>query len=244
MKKLNLSLGLILLLYLSSISLSSCSNDGYSLDKFAVILVTAKNFSEGDNQRFYLKNEESGKTYWIGAPLQLPSIKDGQRLIVNITLLSDKWNGFDHFVRLNRIEQYIETKPVNVLKKGAEDIYGKDPFMLTDSSPFFKGVSLEGMYLNVGYALFEPTKEMHQVYLVYNEQKEYPEDGYIHLELRYNAFGDELKNPIPASVSFDLNSLNTVISDAYKGVAIHRINKDNIEELVGEFDFNTKKLSL
>ncbi|WP_080905584.1 NigD-like protein [Parabacteroides sp. Marseille-P3160] len=109
---------------LASMTLNSCSDDGYSLGDFWVEVATV--YQEGDD--WYSLTLDDGTTLWPASPLYRPAgLKYNQRVLVDYTILSDSMSGFDHYIKVNALQKIL-TKEV-AENKGVENdsIYGTDP---------------------------------------------------------------------------------------------------------------------
>lgn len=234
MKKFLKDTALMIAAVLSFSIFQSCSSDdGYSLGKQEIHYMTVKLLEgENPNNSFYLVDESLGLKYWVAAPIYSNnSYADGQRAIANITPLSGTQGDYDHYVRLNSMFKVL-TKPVNVLKPGETDDFGTDRVGLV-SGVFWPGVLLDGFYVNVAYSLFDPS---HTIALIKNEHKTYEDDGYLHLELRYDAKGSIQDKYLLGRVSFNLESLDVDLA-SFKGIKIDRINLQGDLETLPALDF-------
>lgn len=245
MKRISWIASFILVAVLSTVLLSSCnSDDGYSLGNFQVSFATVRTTDGGEHGKwFYL--ETTSEKLWIAAPLSVSRIpEDGQRVIANYTLLSDKQGEFDHYIRLNNM-RLLETDDVKVLNIGGEDKYGQDKLGYIDDKTPFGGISLDGNYVNVAYTRFAYNQKRHELSLIQNLNKTHMEGDdaeFIHLELRYNAFGDVLKEYIIGRASFDIKELLTPeVLSTKKGVVIHRTNLEGkLDKTILLFPKNTE----
>ena len=194
MKKFNLYLLLFMLVFIPT--LQSCDNDdGYSLDNFAIAMATVKT-DAGNSVYFVLDN---GETLWPAASLvPFRELEDGTRIIGNFTILSDAQNGFDHFVRLNSYSKVL-TKDIINLTEANKDSIGDDKVRITD-------MWVSDNYLNVEFDMNIPSVQKHRVNLVRNTMQNYTEDGYVHLEFRYNDMDDVTGYIARSIVSFRLGN--------------------------------------
>ena len=236
MKTLVKHLFLVFTLVFGTALSQSCSNDGgYSLDKFAVGIATVVNQPGSD---WYLRLD-SGEKLWIAAGIPNYKPLDGQRAIIDFTLLSDETNGFDHMIRLNRIWE-MRTKTIELaLDEETLLEFGEDRCPIV-ASGFPNGIwiSENKEYLNLVVAVYS---QKYAVSLVDNMLDDSYEDGYKHLELRYNAFDTEVDYAIAQTYSFVLKDL--AIS-GLKGLKIKRINaKNEEEEIVLNFDTSSQSYS-
>lgn len=194
MKKLNLYLLAIMMMTIPV--LQSCDDDGYSLGDFVVRMATVR---VTDGNSYYLEID-NGKTLWPAAT-DIPWYKpvDGQRTLANYTLLSDNFQGYDHAVKVNYLSNVL-TKPVETLTAENEEEYGNDP-------AYIEQMWVGGNYLNVQFVFNVPYGEAHRVSLVRNttgEDNLIDDEGYVHLEYRYNNQDDMSGYRRRSFVSFNL----------------------------------------
>lgn len=225
MKTLNLYL-LALVMIVIPVLQSCDSDDGYSLGDFAEGMATVKVIS---GNTYYLEID-NGKTLWPAAT-QIGWYKpiDGQRVIANFTLLYDNFQGYDYAVRVNFLRNVL-TKKVEDLTEENEEEIGNDPVSLRD-------IWVGGKYLNIDFNMNLPHTHKHRVSLVRNTLVEDPDDGYIHLEYRYNDYDDVTGYLRRGIVSFNMSELLTEeATTTYKGIKF-KINdaQEGEKELVYEF---------
>lgn len=227
MKRLHLCLLTIMMIALPV--LQSCSDDdGYSLGHFVERLATVKVIS---GNTYYLEID-NGKTLWPAATnVGWYKPIDGQRVIANYTLLYDNFSGYDHAIRVNFL-QNILTKRIEDLTEDNEEEIGNDPVNITKN-----GIWIGGKYLNIDFLINLPQSQKHRVSLVRNTLVEESEDGYLHLEYRYNDFGDVTGYWRRSIVSFNIGELLTEESMAtYKGIKF-KFNFADVGEKVLVYEF-------
>ena len=97
-KKSILGYATLIIVILSS-AFACDDNDGYSLGDFRISIATV--VPEG--QQSYSLLLDNGEKLWPAASdvYYRPSVN--QRVFVNYTLLSDKMDGYDHYVKINDI---------------------------------------------------------------------------------------------------------------------------------------------
>lgn len=221
MKKINLLLFLLVMFIIPV--LQSCDNDDdYSLDNYMVGLATVSKNAEGTIY-FVLDN---GETLWPAASfVPYQKLENGTRIIGSFTLLSDKQNGYDHFVRLNDYSTVL-TKGIINLTEANKDSIGDDPVRITD-------MWRSGNYINVEFDMNLPLLNKHRVNLVRNTMKNYEDDGYIHLEYRYNDMDDVTSYIGHSIVSFWLGDLRLMdFSPGFKGWKIRINSAINGEKII------------
>lgn len=227
MKKFNLYLLLFVLALIPALQSCDLDDDGYSLDNYTIAMATVKT-GAGNSVYFVLDN---GETLWPAASLvPYKELDNGTRIVGNFTLLSNTQNGYDHFVRLNDYSTVL-TKDIINLTEANKDSIGDDPVRITD-------LWMSGGYVNVEFDMNLPSTQKHRVNLVRNTTKEYPNDGYIHLEYRYNDMDDVTNYVGHSIVSFRL-ALEAMNTFPLNGVKI-RINSAVNGEKIITIDFSNK----
>ena len=219
-------------------ALQSCDdNDGYSLGDFtpplwATVRVTGN--------AFYLNCDVWGTLWPVNTDLGWYEPVDGKRVITMFNPLSDGFDGYDHAVKLLSLQDVL-TKEVETLTPETEEEFGNDPVLI------FKGdIGISGGYMNIVFMQNLPSKIKHRISLVrpQDDADLYGEDGYIHLELRYNDYEDLTGLRDYGAVSYNLNSLD--VTSETKGIKLKLNSEVNGEvELVFDIvtaDDNTKDI--
>lgn len=209
MKKLSLYL-LTMLFVATMATLQSCDDDGYSLNDAMQRMATVRVIS---GTSYYLETDSNEKLGVAASEVMWYKPVDGQRVLANITLLSDEQNGYDHLIKVNFLSNVL-TKQVEELTAENEETYGNDKVQIEE-------IWVSGNYLNVQFRYYIPVHHAHRVSLVENTTAENPDDGYIHLEYRYNNQDDESDYLRRSLVSFNLGDYApSVAADEYKGIKI------------------------
>lgn len=215
--------GVALLLGVMALFQSCDDGDGYSIGDIAFDYVTVH--VQGGNS--YSFTGDAWGTIWPAAPTFINGFRpvDGQRAFLVFNPLYDDFQGYDVAVKVEDIKPIL-TKQVETISAADEEAYGDDPVRITDSW-------MAGGYMNIIFNQQIPMSHKHRVSLVENTDKQYDDDGYIHLEYRYNTYGDTL-NPvmIRSIVSYNLNSVDLANK---KGVKM-RINSAVNGERILQFD--------
>ena len=216
---------LLSLVVVLPLGFTNCNSSGYSLGNASVAIATVKSLSSSD---FYILLDGGQKLYPSAPVMHNYKVIDGQRILVNFTLLSGEYNEYDHLIKINSLENIL-TKGVDVLENEEEDDFGDDPFLLSNDNYWPTGMWVSGGYLNI--AFFRPfsISKKHRISLVKNKLETSPEDEFEYLELRYNTFEDTSTSGFKSLVSFNLNSLE--LADK-KGLMLKRINPDGKEETI------------
>lgn len=213
-------------------ALQSCDdNDGYSLGNFtpplwATVRVTGN--------AFYLNCDVWGTLWPVNTDIGWYDAVDGQRVITVFNPLWDNYAGYDHAVKLLRLQNVL-TKEVEMLIPETEEEFGNDPVLI------YKGdITISGGYMNIFFMQNLPssTDNKHRISLVRPQEDDalYGEDGYVHLELRYNDYDDLTGRRSPGAVSYNLNSLD-IPSDT-KGIKL-KLNSEENGEVEVTFDLKT-----
>lgn len=227
MKKLNFLLLALLLGVMPA--LQSCdNNDGYSIGDFGADWATVRT-AGGDT---YSLTGDTWGTLWPAAT-SIPWYKpvDGQRVVVYFNPLSDKFQDYDHAIKVEGIREVL-TKQVEEMTAENEAEFGNDPIVI------YKGnMWISGGYLNLIFCQDLPAKEKHRISLVHRASLvDDREDGYFHLELLYNTYGDTTDRWVNGAVSFNLNSLKADGMDM-KGIKVKLNSLENGKDVEVIFDF-------
>ncbi len=201
--------------------LQSCSDDdGYSIGDFtpplwATVRVTGN--------AFYLDSDVWGTLWPVNTDLGWYEAVDGQRVLTVVNPLWDNYEGYDHAVKLLRLQNVL-TKGIDTLTPETEEEFGNDPVVICQGD-----ITISGGYMNIFFVQNLPSKNKHRISLVRPQADEelYGEDGYIHLELRYNDFDDVTNRQAYGAVSYNLNSLD--ITDETKGIKLKLNSQKNGE---------------
>jgi len=193
MKKICINL-FTLFMCLTTITFTSCDDDGYDLGKFVVSLATVNPIDE-QHGTYYLTMDD-GTTLWPAASNVYYRPKNDQRVIVNFTLLSDSLTGYDHYVKINALQEILTKKVVDLTLENEAEI-GNDPVKILD-------LWVGDNYLNIHYGINVGGDQMHTLNLVQNKIDAETEGNAIVLELRHNANDDPQRYGSNGYVAFDL----------------------------------------
>lgn len=177
-----------LLIAILSTTFACSDNDGYSLGDFRISVATV--VPEGGMTYSILL--DNGDTLWPAASdvLYRPSNKE-QRVFVNYTILSEKRDGYDHYIKVNDIWNIL-TKPVIELNKQNADSIGNDNVRVND-------IWIGNGYLNTAFSFNFSGVKPHAINMVQNKMIGDGEAGVLELELRHNSY----------------NSMSTVLYDGF-----------------------------
>lgn len=213
--------GTAMVLGLAFLFQSCDDNDGYSIGDIGRDYVT----THVDSQGTVTFTGDSWGTMWVTSPIYPVAIKEGQRAVMYFNPLYDNFQGYDVAVQVEDLIPIL-TKDVEELTEENEAEYGDDPVRVTDAW-------IGGGYMNLIFAQRIPASKPHRVSLVMDTTDEDVQDGYVHLEYRYNTYGDTLSSrQIMGAVSYNLNTLD--MADK-KGIKM-RINSAVNGERVLTFD--------
>lgn len=97
---------LLITLAVAGFSMTSCKDDGLSLDDQWIAMATVDN---PDHSDLFFFDTDGGKRMWTAVRSYSSVPKDGERILVNYTLLSNKEEGseYDHDVRINAYRKVL-----------------------------------------------------------------------------------------------------------------------------------------
>ncbi len=187
---------LVALLAILSLGFQSCDDgEGYSLGDMALDMATIKH--EAD---CYSLTGDTWGTLWPAAtaiPWYNPT--DSQRVIVYFNPLQDDFQGYDCAIKVEDVTEIL-TKRIEPLTEENDAEFGNDMINIENDNLW-----ISGGFLNIRFIQNLPSTHKHRISLVkdaaYNEAKN---DGYIHLQLRYNDFDDTTNAHMYGLVSFNL----------------------------------------
>jgi hypothetical protein len=199
--------------------LQSCDNDDghYSIGDFTVSWATVRTTGNA----FYLNSDTWGTCWLVNTNLGHYQGVDGQRVFAMFSPMADNFDGYDHAVQLLDIRDAL-TKSVDTLTVNNDEELGNDPVRVYQGD-----MSVSGGYLNLVFMQNMPNdmKTRQRISLAadesyFKESGKAPraDDGYIHLELRYNTYKNTTGFYNAALVSFNLNQLD--ITSATKGIKV------------------------
>jgi len=192
-KKVMFVLGLVL----SAFVFNACQDDdGYSLDKAWYSIATVHPL---DDSHTYWLTLDSGTSLWpVATNIPWYDPKETKRAYVVYTLLSDKFSGYDHAVKILDLKSIL-TKPLaENLNDENDETYGTDPVTITD-------IWIGGGYLNIIFEFNYGGNAVHYINLIKNESVNTP----YFFEFRHNAFDDNERYSRKGIVAFDLSSIDT-----------------------------------
>lgn len=155
---------------------------------------------------------------------------DGQRVFIHFLPLEEDVPGYEYNVQLIQL-QNILTKDIIPLTEETADSIGNDRVNIAD--PW-----ISGDYLNIEYQYYHSNNETkrHMLNLVMNETPDAPapEEGYINLEFRHNAYDDEQRTTGWGIISFKLEEiadqlrgkkgLKILVNSIYDGKRTYTVN--------------------
>lgn len=197
----------ILLLIISAVFASgftSCSNDGYSLDKYWRSIATVN--KTGDNT--YDFTLDNGEKLWVAAPVGLNLNPQNKRAIINYTILSDAQNGYDHYIKLNGFTEVLTKDIIYIAADNQikQDSIGHNPIKVYS---VWEG----GDYLNISFGFYAGGVNSHMINLVSADPDLSINDDHIKLEFRHNQKDDPEHYTSKGYVSFNLGTYKTTGRD-------------------------------
>lgn len=208
-------------------ALQSCSDDdGYSLGDFTPPLWATVRTT---GNAFYLDCDVWGTLWPVNTDLGWYKPAEGQRVITVFNPLYDNYEGFDHAVKLLRLQDVL-TKEVETLTPETEEEFGNDPVLIYQGD-----ISISGGYMNIFFLQNLPSQTKHRISLLrpQDDRELYGDDGYLHLELRYNDYDDVTERRAYGAVSYNLGSLD--VTSETKGIKL-KLNSEKNGEVEVSFD--------
>ena len=198
MKKLNCFFLVLLLVLIPT--LQSCDeSDGYSIGQRGGSWATVRVVS-GDT--YYLESDNYGSLWPAATNVYGFKPVDGKRMLVVFNPLYDNYGEYDMAIKVENLFP-VTTKQVEDLTSENEEEIGNDPVSILKGD-----IWIANGYLNLIFEQNRPVYGPHRVSLVRNTIEEAEDDGYIHLEYRYNTHNDLSGWFGYEPVSFNLNSLD------------------------------------
>lgn len=198
-----------ILLFTGVFAFSACGNDeSYPNSTVTIGMATVENQPQYDAPYFVLDNGE--KLWVVQNSVPYRDLKTGERIFGNYTFLETGESGFAYNIRLNDytmvpVQNIIGLNPDNMDSIGNMKVQIRDMWPSSD-------------YLNVRFMLNFPNPQRPILNLVVNEMIPLINDGYAHLELRYNNNGSQGRL-VPGLVSFKLGDYSPENSEL-KGLKI------------------------
>lgn len=236
MKKFNWILGLLLLALVPM--LQSCDDDDYySIGDFSWDWATVHATGGGG---FYLEGDRWGIIDPVTTAIPWYRPVDGKRVVAIFNPLADTKDGVQ--VQMKGINEVL-TKEVEEMTAENEEEFGNDPILIYQGDMW-----LGGKFLNIIFNQNVPFSKKHRISLVQNkieapETQSVDEDGYVHLELRYNTYDDVTNDWGWGRVSYNLEEFYPTEKDEnaepeMKGFKVKINSKENGEGVIVVFDFD------
>lgn len=191
-----------LLVSLFTLSFVACEDDeGYSLGNFVISLATVNPVDEASNT--YYLTMDNGTTLWPAASNIYYQPKKNQRVLVDFTLLSDSLQGYDHFVKINRMQEILTKQVIDLTAENESEI-GNDPVKILE---YWIG----DHYLNIHFGYNSGGEKIHTISLVENKLNDNNNnnDNTVVLEFRHNKNGDLERYGVKSFAAFDLRKYQT-----------------------------------
>lgn len=195
------------------LALSSClDNESYGGEE---LMFAIGNVKIVEGREYFFELDEGSKLYPSDTTaIHNYALVDNQRAFVYFTLLDEALPGYEYNAVLKHVENIL-TKDIHYMSSEEEDSIGHDRIDVDD-------VWLTKDYVNIVYKFYHSNnpEKKHMLNLVVNESSMYPDDGYLHLEFRHNAYNDTPLQGGSGIVSFKLDSVRTQLSSC-QGLCIH-----------------------
>lgn len=183
-----------MLLLMGVFVVSACGNDeSYPDSTVTIAMADVEKPPQYDAPYFVLDNRE--KLWVVQSAVSYRDLKGGQRIFGSYSLLEPGKDGFNYYVRLN---DYTMVPIQNIIDLTLDNVdsIGNDEVQIREIWP-------SPEYLNVRFMLNYPNPQQPILNLAVNRMIPLADDGYAHLELRYNSNGSNGRL-VPGLVSFEL----------------------------------------
>lgn len=167
-------------------------NDGYSLGDFRISIATVV----PESSQTYSLLLDNGNKLWPAATDVYYRPQLNQRVFVNYTILSDKIDDYDHYIKVNDIWNVL-TKSVIELNAENADSIGNDPVQVNE---FWIGDN----YLNVSFSFNYGGIKPHAINMVQNKMDGNPDTDQLELEFRHNSYNSPRSTLYDGFACFDL----------------------------------------
>lgn len=210
----------ILLLFVTGIFLllSGClDDDGYSLGKVWIDFGVVEKTGSG-NLDYRIITDDDDVLYPVATEYPF-DLEDGNRIMVNYTILGDKKvtaSEKEYYARINSIKKILK-KGILDITPANEDSIGNDPVLIVDHWT-------ANNLLNFKLKYWGDT-EVHFINLVKQPGTITAANQPVELELRHNRNGDREKFPFAAYVSFDLSAIKVAGLDSVR----YRVSATNYD---------------
>ena len=194
---------LIIFLIITTLTFSSCNDDGYSLDKFWLEFGTIE--KTGDNE-YQILLDKGPVLFPSVSNVPARSLENNARVFADFTILQDANPGsdVDHYVKVNGLQELL-TKPIVPYKEAISDSLGMDPIELPEYWIANDFITFRFFYGGGGSIT-------HMVNLTKHEEK--TADGKVLLEFRHNAYNDPENTSRNGYVSFPLKETFSEVTDS------------------------------
>lgn len=237
MRKFNSILGLLLLALVFVLQSCDDNDDYYSIGDFSWDWATVHATGGGS---YYLEGDCWGIIDPVTTAIPWYRPVDGKRVVAIFNPLAKTKDGVQ--VQMKGLDEVL-TKEVEEMTAENEKEFGDDPILIYQGDMW-----LGGKFLNIIFYQNIPYSEKHRISLVQNkieapEAHIVDEDGYVHLELRYNTYDDVTKDWGWGRVSYNLEEFYPKEKEEsaeipIKGFKIKMNSKENGEGVIVVLDFD------
>ena len=182
------------------LALQSCfDDDGYD-DEHLLFSIGTVQVMEG--QDYYVELDDGSSLYPSDTTaIHGYAVRDGQRAFVYFSLLEEELPGYAYNAKLEHIENIL-TKDIYRMSPDKADSIGDDRIDVDN-------VWLTKDHVNIVYKFYHSNDvdKKHMLNLVIDEGQDAPDDGYLHLSFRHNAYNDTPLRGGSGIVSFKLDNV-------------------------------------
>ena len=179
--------------------LIACNDDDLNDNQKEQLLDIATVDNPDQKTDFYFLTDKKERMWVKSSALAYYRPKDGQRIVVNYSILADapQSSTYKYTVRVNDVYEVL-TKGIFNITPATQDSIGNDKISIGD-------IWVGGDYLNVEF-VYPGYNRTHFINLVSDASKTYT-DGKVHLEFRHNDNGDAPTYNQWGMASFNIRSL-------------------------------------
>ena len=227
------------------ISLTGCleDEDSYSLGKMWVGFGTIEETSPDpldykitlDNGDVLIPVASANyhRWYYTGTHDENSRLKNGDRILINYTILDDKMNDQGeveyYYIKVNSVKKILKKGILEITEENQDSI-GNDPIIVKD-------VWMTDSLLNMEIKYWGRYK-VHYINLVKEPGELTSADQPVELELRHNANDDVTDIPYVAFVSFDLEALKIAGTDSVRFRVTSTDYDGEVFEYEGVYDYS------
>lgn len=199
---------------------TSCDNDSHGSSQISsTYILTAYDVADQEFEIIFVSDDD--KSVYIlenNSTDDLSEITEGMRVAAELILVESEIDDFDYAAKLISIKPVIMGEYLSIDEEADDEALADDVL-----SYVFSNIVLYKGYLNILVGYNTADVDNAKFYLVTNNvvDPEKKEEGFVNLELRYDAAGDDVDSDISSitakeynnHISFDLEPLRSLLED-------------------------------